>query len=132
MRVEFEYADKTWWKGNPDDAHLSPDKGLVRMYAYDDFEYCLTFTYQDIYYLYPEAGGWLFGADSPKREFILMPGQMGCEGKELPFKLPPEAVIRHGETVSQEDAVFFRLIESVDEKILHDKRRIETCKDCDE
>ena len=132
MKVRFQYADHTEWEGAPEDAHESPDKGIIRMFAICDFDYVLTFEYQDIYYLYPKDGGWLFGGCNPWREFILMPGVAGCDGKERPFSLPENAVIRHGETVSQEEAVIFGLIETVDEKTLHAKRRIETCKDCDE
>lgn len=132
MRVRFQYTDHTNWEGPPEDAHKSPDKGIVRMYAICDHDTVLTFEYQDIYYLYPSDGGWLFGGCNPWREFILYPGVAGCDGKERPLVLPDNAVIRHGETVSQEEAVIFGLIETVDEKTLHAKRRIETCKDCSE
>ena len=124
MRVKFQYTDWTEWEGPPEDAHTSPDKGVVRMYAFDDFDNCLTFTYQDFYYLYPKDGGFLFGANSPSREFILRPGQRGCEGDEVPFELPESAVVRKGETVSQEEAVKFGLIKTVDEKELHPKRNV--------
>ncbi len=132
VKLQFQYTDHTVWEGPPEDAHESPDKGIVRMLATDDHGYVLTFTYQDIYYLYPVEEGWLFGACTPWREFILKPGVAGCDGIPRPFVLPESAVIRHGETVSQEEAVSFGLIESVDEKVLHPKERIETCKDCDE
>lgn len=124
MKVRFQYANWTNWTGPPEKAHLSPDKGVVRMYAFDDFDNCLTFTYDDFYYLYPVEDGWLFGSGTSKRTFILRPGQRGCEGTELPFELPKRAVVRKGETVSQEEAVKFGLIKSVDEKELHLKRDI--------
>ena len=137
MKVKFQYTDWTEWEGPPVQAHLSPDKGVVRMYAFDDFGNCLTFTYQDFYYLYPTVitggykdGGWLFGANSPSREFILRPGQRGCEGDEIPFELPDHAVVRKGETVSQEEAVKFGLIKSVNEKELHPKRDVPIKKGC--
>lgn len=132
MKVRFQYTDFTEWEGPPEEAHSSPTKGVVRMFAIDDFDYTLVFSYEDIYYLYPKDGGWLFGADSPKREFILRPGEEGCNGKELPFRLPGEAVIRHGETVSQEKAVAFGLVKAGGEEITGPKRRVtvETRKDC--
>ena len=132
MKVRFQYTDHTEWEGPPEEAHTSPDKGIIRMLVIDDGGYELRFTYQDIYYLYPEDDGWLFGGCNPWKEYIIRPGQAGCSGEPRPFKLPEDAVIRHGETVSQEEAVKFGLIKSVDEKTLHAKRRIETCKDCDE
>ncbi len=132
MKVRFQYVDHSEWEGLPEEAHLSPDKGIIRMLAIDDFDYVLSFEYQDIYYLYPAESGWLFGGCTPWREFILIPGVAGCDGKERPFKLPENAVVRHGETVSQEEAVKFGLIETVDEKVLHKKKRIEveTCEVC--
>lgn len=134
MKVRFQYTDHTEWEGPPEEAHLSPDKGIVRMYAIDDHDYTVTFTYQDIYYLYPveDDGCWLFGACNPWREFILRPGQAGCNGEPRPFELPESAVVRHGETVSQEEAVKFGLIKSVDQKELHPKREINVkrCRDC--
>ena len=139
MRVRFQYTDWTEWEGPPEDAHLSPDKGVVSMFAFDDFDNCVTFTYQDFYYLYRDYnawgepmpdGGWLFGAASERREFILRPGQRGCSGDEVPFKLPRRAVVRKGETVSQGEAVKFGLIKSVDEKELHPKRDVPIKRGC--
>ena len=130
MRVKFQYVDWTEWEGHPEQAHLSPDKGVVRMWAIDDYDNKLTFTYDDFYYLYPVEGGWLFGSGTPKRTFVLRAGQRGCEGVELPFDLPERAVVRKGETVSQEDAVKFGLIKSIDEKELHLKRDIPIRKGC--
>ena len=136
MKVKYQYVDHTEWEGPPDRAHLSPDKGIIRMYAICDHDTVLTFEYQDIYYLYwsPRVGGWLFGGCNPYREFIFYPGVPGCEGKEVPLVLPESAVIRHGETVSQEEAVKFGLISSLYEKDLHPKRRVlvETYKECGE
>ena len=130
MQVKFQYTDWTEWEGPPERAGESPDKGVVRMYAFDDFDNCLTFTYQDFYYLYSVEGGWLFGAESPRREFVLRPGQRGCTGDEVPFELPECAVVRRGETVSQEEAVKFGLIQSVDEKELHPKRDVPIKRGC--
>jgi len=132
MQVRFQYVDHTEWEGSPEDAHESPDKGIVRMFATCDHGYVVPFVYQDIYYLYPKDGGWLFGGCTPWREFIIYPGVAGCDGKERPLVLPEGAVIRHGETVSQEEALAFGLIKTIDEKVLHDKRRVETCKECNE
>jgi len=130
MRVKFQYIDWTEWEGAPEDADQSPDKGVVRMYAIDDFDNCLTFTYQDFYYLYPKDGGFLFGGESSRREFILRPKQNGCKGVEVPFVLPKDAVLRRGETVSQEEAVKFGLIKSVDVKELHPKRHVSIERGC--
>lgn len=130
MKVRFQYADWTEWEGPPEEAHLSPDKGIIRMYAFDDFNNCLTFTYQDFYYLYAKDGGWLFGGESSRREFILRPGQNGCKGTEVPFVLPEKAVLRRGETVSQEEAVKFGLIKDVAIKELHPKRHALIERDC--
>ncbi len=132
MLVRFQYTDHSEWEGPPEDAHLSPDKGIIRMYAIDEYDCTLTFTYQDIYYLYPVGDGWLFGACTPWREFILFPGVRGCSGDERPFDLPERAVVRHGETVSQEEAVKFGLIKTVTTKVLDEKKRIKVnrCKDC--
>lgn len=122
MKVKFQYTDFTEWEGHPSTAADSPDKGVVRMVVYDDFGYELQFTYDDLYYFYEVVnGGWLFGSGSPKREFVIKPGQKGTVGNEIPIILPAGTIIRHGETVSQEDAVLFGLIETADEKILHVK-----------
>jgi hypothetical protein len=131
MKVRYQYTDHTEWEGPPEKAHTSPDKGIIRMIVIDDGDYELWFTYQDIYYLYPKDGGFLFGGCNPWKEYIIKPGQAGCSGEPRPFELPENATIRHGETVSQEEAVKFGLIKSVDEKTLHAKRRIKTCKECD-
>ncbi len=134
MKVRYQYTDFTEWEGPPEDAHLSPDKGIVRMIAICDHDTELNFSYQDVYYIYKVKGGWLFGGCNPWREYVLKPGVCGTDGKVRPFKLPKNAVVRHGETVSQEDAVKFGLIEAVDTKLLHKKRQIEVkrCKDCGE
>ncbi len=132
MKVKFQYTNHTEWEGSPEEARESPDEGIVRMIVTDDHGYVLTFVYQDIYYLYPKDGGWLFGACNPWREFLIYPGQAGCDGKERPLVLPEGTVVRRGETVSQEEAVRFGLIKTVDEKELHPKRHIETCGGCDE
>lgn len=132
MMVRFQYADFTEWEGVPENAHNSPDKGVIRMYATDDQGYVMQFTYHDIYYLYPVDEGWLFGGATPWLEYVFKPGVGGCNGIPRPFELPDRAIVRHGETVSQEDAVKFGLIKTVDTKVLHKKKRIEVkrCKDC--
>ena len=135
MKVRFQYTDHTEWEGPPEEAHESPDKGLVRMIVTDDHDYVLEFVYRDIYYLYLEdklKKEWTFGADNPQRRFTIAPGQAGCDGRPIPLALPEGAIIRHGETVSQEEAVKFGLIKSVDEKELHAKQNIETCEECGE
>lgn len=114
MKVRFQYADFTEWEGPPEEASLSPDVrppdgGIVRMYATDDSDRTVIFVYDDFYYLYPADGGWLFGSGTPKREFILRPGQDGASPLET-FELPENAVIRYGKEVSPDDAVEFGLI----------------------
>ena len=132
MKVKLQYTDHSEWEDLPEKGHESPDKGIIRMIITDDHGYILNFVYQDIYYFYKVAEGWLFGACTPNREFIIKPREAGCNGEERPFELPDGAVIRHGETVSQEEAVVFGLIETADEKVLHPKKRItvKKCKDC--
>ncbi len=132
MLVKFQYTDHSEWEGMPEQAHTSPDKGIIRMVVTDDHGYVLNFVYQDIYYLYEKDGGWLFGACTPWREFIIYPGVAGCDGKERPLAMVDGAVIRYGERVSQEEALAFGLIQTIDQKILHDKRRIKTCQECSE
>ena len=134
MKVRFQYTDFTEWEGPPEDAHKSPDKGIVRMIAICDSGYETWFTYQDVYYVYKVEDGWLFGGCNPWREYVLRPGVSGSNGTVRPFNLPERAIVRHGETVSQEDAVKFGLIKAVDSKLLHKKRQIEVnrCKDCGE
>ena len=132
MKVRFQYTDHTEWEGPPEDAHKSPEKGIVRMYAEDDQGYVMAFTYHDIYYLYRVAEGWLFGGGTPWLEYVFRPSVAGCNGEPRPFELPENAVIRHGKTISQKEAVKFGLIEAVDTKLLHKKKRIKVkrCKDC--
>ena len=117
MEVRFQYANHTEWEGSPWNAHKSPTRGIIRMVVTDDHGYVLTFVYQDIYYLYEVREGWLFGACNPWREFIIKPGVAGCNGEERPLVLPKGAVIRHGETVSQEEAVKFGLIETLPDHV---------------
>ena len=132
MKVKFQYTDHTEWEGPPKDAKKSPDLGIVRMIVTDDHGYVLEFVYKDIYYLYSVKGGWMFGADNPQRRFFIKAGQAGCTGEPIPLALPKNAIVRHGETVSQEEAVAFGLIKTVDEKELHKKKRVETCEGCGE
>lgn len=157
MKVRFQFANGDIWEGLPEDAHLSPDPqppegavyvdaaqwaeeypdvlpeaGIIWIFAIDDFGNELKFAYQDFYYLYSVEDGWLFGAESPKKEFILRPGQNGCEGEPVPFILPERAVVRRAVTVSPELAVHFGFIKEVDEKVLHEKRLTPVeCKDCE-
>ena len=78
-----------------------------------------------------EPGCWRFGEAGPKREFVLRPGQDGCEGTDVPVVLPEGTIVRYGCTVSQEEAVRFGLVAAVDDKTLHEKRAIAVeCKDC--
>ncbi len=114
MKVRFQYTDGSEWEGAPEEANLSPDirppdGGIVRMFAVDDSDRTVTFVYDDFYYLYPVDDGWLFGSGTPKREFILRPGQDGASPLE-PFDLPENAVVRWGKEVSRKDAVKFGLI----------------------
>lgn len=122
MKVRFQYTDFTEWEGPPEDAGLSPNKGVVRMYAIDDFGRRVEFVYDDFYYLRPVGNGkWLFGSGTPKREFTLVPGVEGTESVEVLFPVPADSVVRKGETISQEDAVAFGLIETIDGKRLSHK-----------
>lgn len=123
MKVRFQYTDWSEWEGSPEDAGKSPDKGVVRMYAITDDGRQLVFVYEDFYYLHRVPEGWLFGAGTPRRDFIYSGGD-SFDVHERPVLLPKDAVVRQGETVSQEEAVKFGLIGSVDEKELHLKRSI--------
>ena len=128
MRVRFQYADWTVWEGLPEDAHLSPNPeppegGIIRMIAITDDDREIRFTYNDFYYMYEteDGTGWLFGAESPRRNFIFSKDGGNPTVRPVPFELPKRAIIRKGVTVSQEEAVKFGLIKSVDAKRLHDK-----------
>jgi len=133
MKVKFQYTDFSEWEGSPEDAHKSPDRGIIRMIVTDDLGYVLKFTYKDIYYLYEVEDGWLFGGCVPFMEFIIRPGVGGCSGDPKPFELPDRAIVRHGETVSQEEAVKFGLIETADAKTIREVERVKVnrCKDCE-
>lgn len=133
MLVKFQYTDFSTWEGPPEDGDKSPDKGIIRMIVTDDLGYVLKFTYKDIYYFYQVEDGWLFGGCVPFMEFIIKPNVAGCSGDPKPFELPNRAIVRHGETVSQEDAVKFGLIEAVDKKTLQDKKhvKVKRCEACD-
>ncbi len=132
MLVKFQYVDWSEWSAPPERVHESPDKGVIRMYAIDDHGRQVEFVYDDFYYVYPRNGEWVFGSGTPKREFILRPGQDGADVHELPFTLPDTAVVRKGQTVSQDEAVKFGLIDTPDQKKLHEKRdvAIERCSTC--
>ena len=126
MRVKYQYADHTVWEGPPEEAHLSPnpeppDGGIIRMCAITDDEREVWFTYNDFYYMYETEDGWLFGAESPRRNFIFQKDGTSPIIRPVPFELPAHAVIRKGVTVSQEEAVKFGLIKSPDAKELHPK-----------
>ena len=88
----------------------SPDKGVIRMWAVDDDGRSVEFVYDDLYFIYAEGANWVCGSGTPKREFILVPQRVGCLSRELPVVFPPHAVIRRGETVSQEEAEKFGLV----------------------
>lgn len=138
MRIRFQYLDHSEWEGAPEEAHLSPDcdrdcpgspdayhpKGVIRMYVitYDAREQA--FVYDDFYYLYPEAGGWVVGSGTPKRDFFYSLELPWGRAREIPVVLPVNAVVRKGRTVSQEEAVQFGLIKSVDRKQLHPKAEV--------
>lgn len=140
MLVEFQYADGSFYSSEPQDAHLSPDTrpkhsgwvyvpneeghgGVIRMFAVTDDERRTEFVYDDFYYWYQEADGtWIFGSGTPKREYRLLSDH--TEAIERPVTLLSDAGVRYGVTLSQEDAVTFGLIESVDAKTLHPKTNI--------
>jgi len=132
MRVRFQYTDWSEWEGTPEEARLSPDPqppdgGVVRMYGITDDGREQVFVYDDFYYLYKRKDGmWIMGSGTPKREFEFHPTRTVC--LELPVKLPKRSVVRYGCTISQEEAVKFGLIKSVDTKILHEK--IKHCVEC--
>ena len=126
MKVRFQYVDFTTWEGDPADAATSPDLGVVRMYAIDDFDREVIFVYDDFYFLYPaddDTGAWIFGSGTPKREYRLTPGVDGALAELQEFNLPQGAVVRLGQTVSHEDAVAFGLTDT-DGKILHEKQDV--------
>lgn len=146
MRVKFQYADWTEWEGPPERAHESPDPrppyegvvwtpsmkggGVIRMWAMDDFDRRIEFVYDDLYYLYPVEGGWLFGSGVPKRDYILRPGQDGSETQVLPIELPKDAVVRYGVTIPQEEARRFGLV-PVKVEPLSPKRSVTVKRCCD-
>ncbi len=129
MRVRFQYADHSEWDGPPEEAHRSPNPeppagGIIRMKAVTDDAREVWFTYNDFYYLYRVKDGWLFGAESPRQNFIFHDGVTLPTVRSVPFQLPKAAIIRKGVTVSQEEAVKFGLIKSVDAKVLHPKAAV--------
>ncbi len=129
MKVKFQYADFSEWEDSPKDGESSPDKGVIRMVATTDDDRRIEFVYDDFYYFYKKGKEWVFGAGTPKREFMFYAGGK-VESFERPVKIPKNSVLRKGQTVSQEDAVKFGLIKSVNEKELHPKRDIPVDKGC--
>lgn len=134
MRIRFQYTDWSEWEGDPEQAHESPDLrppdgGVVRMFGITDDGREQVFVYDDFYYLYlhPERKLWVLGSGTPKREFIIHSDRSEC--LELPVKLLKGSVVRYGCTVSQEEAVKFGLIKSVDVKVLHEK--VKHCIECE-
>lgn len=128
MEVRFQYSDHSEWEGVPEDAHLSPkdswpEFGVIRMYVINTDGRETVFVYEDFYFLYLDGEDWVFGAGTPRRRFRFSPdGSVVSE--EMQVVLPKDAVMRRGVTVSQEEAVKFELIPSVDFKELHEKRHI--------
>jgi hypothetical protein len=116
MNTRFQYADGTVWEGQVERTDQSPDKGVLRMWAIDDQGRMLEFVYDDFYYVYPHDGGWVFGSGTPKRDFHFRDGrQVGV--LEMEVTLPKGAVVRLGQTVSQEDAVKFGLVDEGGKKL---------------
>ena len=111
MRIKFQYADRSEWEGDPAVVATSPDKGVIRMWAITDTGRALEFVYDDLYFVHwdAERHGWRVGSGTPKREFVIRDGQDGSETIEIPINLPASAVIRRGETVTDEAAVRFGL-----------------------
>ncbi len=111
MKIKLQYYDWSEWEGLPKDAALSPDKGVIRMWAEDDFGRKILCVYDDFYYIIPlEDGKFKVGSGTNKREFILEPGRDGAIAQER-FQLPANAVVRLGQQVSQEEATAFGLID---------------------
>lgn len=111
MKIKFQYVDWSEWEGHPRDVADSPDLGVVRMYGIGDFDREVIFVYDDFYYVAPLADGkYIVGSGTNQREFILEPGRDGAIPQEK-FKLPPGAVLRLGQQVSQEEAEAFGLID---------------------
>ena len=113
MRVRFLYSDHTVWEGLPEHAHRSPDPrppagGVIRMDVLHgkDGDLTMSFKYDDCYYSYLTDKGWLFGSGTPKREYLFR-DDTGCDGIEIPLRLPANAVVRYGCTVSDEEAKKF-------------------------
>lgn len=111
MRIKFQYVDWTEWEGHPREAAESPDKGVIRMWAITEMGRALEFVYDDLYFVFwdAEREGWRFGSGTPKREFVIREGQDGTTTIEIPITLPAIAVIRRGQTVSDEEAIRFGL-----------------------
>lgn len=110
MIVKIQYADFTEWEGHPSTFADSPDKGIVQMWAEDDFGNQGLLVYDDFYYVYPSGSDWIVGSGTAQREFKLIAENNGTLGLEK-FKLPDTAIVRLGQQVSQEDAVTFGLID---------------------
>ncbi len=111
MLVRFQYIDGTIWEGHPRDAAQSPELGVLRMWAIDDFDRQICFIYDDFYYVYPVDGGWLFGSNTPKREYILEAGRDGALVRKE-TTLPSNAIVRLGKEVSFNEARRFDLIKA--------------------
>ena len=123
MQIWIQYTDWGEWIGPPEDFHLSPDKGVVRMNGIDDFGRKVLCVYDDFYYAYPvENGEWIVGSGTNQREFRLVPGRDGAIGQER-FNLPAGAVVRLGQQLSQEEAIAFGLIDE-DGKLLSEKATV--------
>lgn len=123
MKIKFQYYDWSEWEGDPADVHLSPDKGVIRMWGEDDFGRQILCIYDDFYYVFSNGNGsFTIGSGTNQREFILVPQRDGAISQER-FKLPWNAVVRLGQQVSQAEAIAFGLIDE-DGKLLSEKATV--------
>ncbi len=109
MRVKFQYRDWTTWEGSPADGHLSPDKGVIRMWAITADDRRIEFVYDDFYYFFREGNEWIVGSGTPRREYHFGPDDR-AQPKQRPVVLPAGAIVRRGEAVPFEEAVKFGLV----------------------
>jgi len=88
-----------------------------------DTERVMRFRYDDVYYIYRLPEGWVLGSGTAKRDFLFRDDYNGCDGFEIPLKLPADAVVRYGCTVSDEVAMKYGLLTSNDKYVLRPKKK---------
>ncbi len=135
MRVRLQYTDWSIWEGTPEDMGQSPDPrppegGIIKMEVRngDEEQFNMRFRYEDVYYRYRTDKGWVFGSGTAKRDYQFIDGEGGCNGFEIPVKLPVDAVVRYGCTVSDEEAMKFGLLTPNDKYVLQPRKA--PCVEC--